>query len=49
MATLRTVASGPFFGVAHSSRINLDMLVIRALKNSPLADGESHAIYGTGH
>jgi hypothetical protein len=25
------------------------MLVIRALKNSQLTDGESHAIYGTGH
>jgi hypothetical protein len=25
------------------------MLVVRALKNSQLTDGESHAIYGTGH
>jgi len=37
-----------FFCVAHSSRINSDMLVVRALKNSQLADGESHVIYGTG-
>jgi hypothetical protein len=29
--------------------MNLDMLVVRALKNSQLTDGESHAIYGTGH
>jgi len=43
------VAIWPIFRVAHSSRINLDMLVVRALKNSQLADGESHAIYGTGH
>jgi hypothetical protein len=38
-----------FFRVAHSSRINLDMLVVRALKNSQLTDGESHVIYETGH
>jgi hypothetical protein len=25
------------------------MLVVRALKNSQLTDGESHVIYGTGH
>jgi hypothetical protein len=25
------------------------MLVVRALKNSQLAGGESHVIYGTGH
>jgi hypothetical protein len=46
------VASWLFFCVAHSSRINSDMLVVRALKNSqlirPLPD-ESHVIYGTGH
>ena len=28
---------------------NPDMLVVRALKNSQLTDGESHVIYGTGH
>jgi hypothetical protein len=43
------VASWLFFRVAHSSRIDLDMLVVRALKNSQLTDGESHVIYGTGH
>jgi urease accessory protein len=43
------VASWLFFGVAHSLRINSDLLVVRALKNSQLTDGESHAIYGTGH
>jgi hypothetical protein len=48
IATLRAVASWLFFCVAHSSRINSDMLVVRALKNSQLTDGESHAIYGTG-
>ena len=37
IATLRAVASWLFFCVA------------RALKNSQLTDGESHAIYGTGH
>jgi hypothetical protein len=49
---LRAVASWLFFRVARSLRINLDMVVARALKNSqlirPLPD-ESHAIYGTGH
>jgi hypothetical protein len=55
IATLRAVASWLFFRVAHSSRINSDMLVVSAsaartaLKNSQLTDGESHAIYGTGH
>ena len=49
IATLRAVASWLFFRVTHSSRINLDMLVVRALKNSQLTDGESHVIYGTGH
>jgi hypothetical protein len=49
IATLRAVASWLFFRVAHSSRINSDMLVVRALKNSQLTDGESHVIYGTGH
>jgi hypothetical protein len=36
IATLRAVASWLFFCVAHSSRINSDMLVVRALKNSQL-------------
>ena len=58
IATLRAVASWLFFRVAHSSRINSDMLVAcasaarTALKNSQLTPrprGESHAIYGTGH
>jgi hypothetical protein len=49
MATLRAVASWLFFCVAHSLRINSDMLVARALKNSQLTDGESHVLYGTGH
>ena len=48
-ATLRAVASWLFFGVARFLRINSDMLVARALKNSQLTDGESHVIYGTGH
>ena len=49
IATLRAVASWRFFRVARSSRINSDMLVVRALKNRQLAGGESYAIYGTGH
>jgi len=49
IATLRAVASWRFFRVAHSSRISSDMLVVRALKNRQLTDGESHVIYGTGH
>jgi hypothetical protein len=58
VATRRAVASWLFFRVAHSSRINSDMLVISAsaartaLENSQLIrqrpDG-SHVIYGTGH
>jgi hypothetical protein len=56
--TLRAVASWLFFRVAHSPRINLDMLVVSAsaartaLKNSQLIrqlPDESHVIYGTGH
>jgi hypothetical protein len=43
------VASWLFFRVAQSLRINSDMLVARALKNSQLTDGESNAIYGAGH
>ena len=52
IATLRAVASWLFFCVALSLRINSDMLVVRALKNSQLIrqlPGESYAIYGTGH
>jgi hypothetical protein len=49
IATLRAVASWLFFRVARFLRINADMLVARALKNSQLTVGESHAIYGTGH
>jgi hypothetical protein len=43
------VVSWLSFRVARSLRINPDMLVARALKNSQLTDGESHVIYGTGH
>jgi len=49
IATLRAVAGWLFFRVTHSSRINADMLVARALKNSQLTCGESYAISGTGH
>jgi hypothetical protein len=49
IATLRAAASWLFFRVARSLRINLDMLVARALKNSQLTCGERHVISGTGH
>jgi len=49
IATLRAGLGWLFFCVAHSLRIDSDMLVARALKNSQLTDGESHAIHGTGH
>jgi hypothetical protein len=49
IATLRAVASWLFFRVARSLRIDADMLVPRALKNSQLTDGESQVIHGTGH
>jgi hypothetical protein len=49
IATLRAAAGWLFFRVAHSLRINLDMLVVRALKNSQPAGGENHAISRTGH
>ena len=39
-ATLRTAAGGLFFRVARSLRIDLDMLVARALKNSQLTCGD---------
>jgi hypothetical protein len=41
IATLRAVVSWLIFRVAHSLRINTDMLVVRALKISQLTDGES--------
>jgi len=37
--TLWVVASWLIFGVAHSLRIDLDMLVVRALRISQLTDG----------
>jgi len=43
-ATLRAVPSWLFFRVAHSLRINSDMLVVRALKNSQLGGGERPVI-----
>ena len=46
IATLRAAASWLFFRVARSSRIDLDMLVARALKNSQLTCGERHAYFG---
>jgi hypothetical protein len=52
IATLRAVASWLFFRVARALRIDSDMLVARALKNSQLIrqwPEESHAIYGAGH
>src|SRR5438132_3389698 len=49
IATLWAAASWLFFRVARSLRINLDMLVPRALKNSQLTCGERRAISGTGH
>jgi hypothetical protein len=49
IATLWAAASWLFFRVARSLRIDLDMLVAHALKNSQLTCGERHAISGTGH
>ena len=46
IATLWAAASWLFFRVARSSRIDLDMLVARALKNSQLTCGERHAYFG---
>jgi hypothetical protein len=51
-AILRGGAGWLFFCVTHSSRINSNMLVAGALKNSQLTPrprGESHAISGKGH
>jgi len=44
-----TLSQPVFFGVARSLRIDLDMFVARALKNSQLTPrprGESHAYFG---
>ncbi|HYZ75189.1 MAG TPA: hypothetical protein VE641_19070 [Chthoniobacterales bacterium] len=53
IATLRPVATWPFFlRRGGSLRINLDMLVARAWKNSQLIrpwPDESQVIHGTGH
>jgi hypothetical protein len=46
IATLWAAASWLFFRIARSSRIDLDMLVARALKNSQLTCGERHAYFG---
>jgi hypothetical protein len=48
-ATLRAAAGWLFFRVARSLRINLDMLVARALKNSQLTSGEVITICETVH
>src|SRR5215468_7561462 len=48
IATLRAAASWLFFRVARSSRIALDMIVARALKNGQLIRGERHAYFGDG-
>src|SRR5215831_10834980 len=46
IATLWAAVSWLFFRVARFSRIDLDMLVARALKNSQLTCGERHAYFG---
>ena len=43
------VASWLIFRVAHSLRIDLDMLVVRALKISQLTDGGMPATYDSMH
>jgi hypothetical protein len=43
------VASWLIFGVAHSLRIDLDMLVVRALKISQLTDGGMPPTYDSMH
>jgi hypothetical protein len=45
----RAAAGWLFFRVARSLRINLDMLVARALKNSQLTCGHMPATYETMH
>jgi len=47
-ATLRAAAGWLFFCVARSLRIDSDMLVAHALKNSQLTCGERHAISRKG-
>jgi hypothetical protein len=47
--TLWAVASWLIFGVAHSLRIDLDMLVVRALKISQLTDGGRSPTYDSTH
>jgi hypothetical protein len=46
---LWAVASWLIFYVAHSLRINLDMLVVRALKISQLSDGGMPPTYDPMH
>src|SRR6516164_875450 len=46
IATLRAAASWLFFRVVRSSRIDLDTIVARALKNSQPTCGERHAYFG---
>ena len=48
-ATLRAAAGWLFFRVARSLRIDLDMLVARALKNSQLTCGDVIIICETVH
>ena len=43
------VAGWLIFGVAHSLRIDSDMLVVRALKISQLTDGGMPPTYGSMH
>ena len=47
--TLRAVAIWLIFRVAHSLRINLDMLVVRALKISQMTDGGMPPTYDSTH
>ncbi|HEV3211250.1 MAG TPA: hypothetical protein VGY91_13390 [Chthoniobacterales bacterium] len=47
--TLRAVVSWPIFCVAHSLRINFDMLVVRALKISQLTGGGTPPTYDSMH
>jgi len=47
--TLWAVASWLIFGVAHSLRITLDMLVVRALKISELTDAGMPPTYDSMH
>src|ERR1700694_3894532 len=49
IATLRAAASWLLFHVARSLRIDLDMLVARALKSSQLTCGERHGSLVGGH